>query len=248
MEEKLSYYVVIPMPIFKDKQLSKTEKLLYGLISSLANKEGYCYASNEYLANEINIKDYTTISKLLKNIEKKGYIKIALERKGAIVKSRKIYISGEWLKCQATNGQNTNSTDGENTKDNNITFKGISNYIKEINKESFFENDDLNNTFKEYLQMRYEKKCKATKTTIDRLIKKLNKKDVSEAIAMLNYSIENGYQGVFELKKDKPYKQVPEEKVPDWYGKEIEKKEATIEEQEAMKAMLKYFEEEKENE
>ena len=45
-------------------------------------------------------------------------------------------------------------------------------------------------------------------------------------------------------KKDKPYQQEVKEKVPEWYGKEIEQKEATIEEQEAMKEMLKEFKEE----
>jgi hypothetical protein len=45
-------------------------------------------------------------------------------------------------------------------------------------------------------------------------------------------------------KKDKPYKQEVKEKVPEWFDKEIEQKEATIEEQEAMKEMLKEFKEE----
>ena len=247
MEEKLSYYVVIPMPIYDDETLKDSAKLLYGLISSLINEEGYCFASNEYLAKKRKTTPQN-ISRLLNELEKKEYIVIIYLRDGAIIKNRKIYINSRLTEMLTAINQNVKCTVNQNVKESNKAIYSISNYIKEINKESFFENDDLNNTFKEYLQMRYEKKCKATKTTIDRLIKKLNKKDVSEAIAMLNYSIENGYQGVFELKKDKPYKQVPEEKVPDWYDKKIEIKQATIEEQEAMKEMLKYFEEEKENE
>lgn len=42
----------------------------------------------------------------------------------------------------------------------------------------------------------------------------------------------------FKASKDKPYKQVPE-----WFDKKIEKEELTIEEQEAMKEMLKEFKE-----
>lgn len=242
-KEKLSYYVVIPMPVFSDKGLSKTEKLLYGLISSLANNEGYCYANNEYLANKMDIKDNTTISKLLKNIEKKGHIKIVLVKDGAIVKKRKIYLNSRMVKTPTDEWYFDQNTVGENAKESNKTIKGISKYIKEINKESFFENNDLNETFKEYLKMRYEKKCKATETTIDRLIKKLNKKDIDTAIAMLNYSIENGYQGVFELKKDKPYQQEIKEKVPEWFDKEIEIREPSAEEKAELENILREFSE-----
>ena len=53
----------------------------------------------------------------------------------------------------------------------------------------------------------------------------------------------------FKASKDKPYKQeVIEQKVPEWYDKKIEIKQASADEELKMKAMLSEFEEEKENE
>lgn len=239
MEENLSYYIVIPMPVFNDKGLSKTEKLLYGLISSLANKDGYCYATNEYIANKMDIKDGTTISKLLKNIQKKGHIHIVLVRDGAIVKNRKIYINSRMAKMPTDEWYFDQSANGENAKEVIKTIKGISKYIKEINKESFFENKELDSIYKKYLEMRYEKKCKATKTTIESQVEKLNTKPIDEAINILKYSIENGYQGLFE-EKSKTYKP-KEETVPHWYGKEIKKEKLTEEEETELKEMLSEF-------
>ncbi len=48
MEEKqrnkVGYYSVIPSKILYNKELKANEKLLYAMITSLACKEGYCFA------------------------------------------------------------------------------------------------------------------------------------------------------------------------------------------------------------
>ena len=48
---KPSYYIAIPSRIRYDKNLSCFEKLLYGEISLLCARYGYCWASNAYFAN-----------------------------------------------------------------------------------------------------------------------------------------------------------------------------------------------------
>jgi len=62
-----NWYAVIPSEILLDKSLSSTQKLLIALISNLTNEKGYCYASNKYLAECLNLSQGTisdNVSKL----------------------------------------------------------------------------------------------------------------------------------------------------------------------------------------
>ncbi|MBO6194977.1 MAG: helix-turn-helix domain-containing protein [Bacilli bacterium] len=81
-------FVVIPRLLLNDNRLSKTDCILFGLLKSLSLKEGYCFCTNEYLAEYIN----TTVRNVnysLSKLKKYGYIIIYL-KKGR----RKIYIKG----------------------------------------------------------------------------------------------------------------------------------------------------------
>ena len=49
--EKPNYYAVVPANVRYSRDLSSTAKLIYGEIAALANKEGYCFASNAYFAS-----------------------------------------------------------------------------------------------------------------------------------------------------------------------------------------------------
>ena len=69
-------YIVIPVEIWEDENLSKMEMLLYAEIDSFS-RYGECFASNEHFAKYLQVsKD--RISKLLTNLRKKGYIDIEL--------------------------------------------------------------------------------------------------------------------------------------------------------------------------
>ena len=49
-ENTIGYYSVIPSRILYNDKLKPNQKLLYAIITSLSCKEGYCFASNKYLA------------------------------------------------------------------------------------------------------------------------------------------------------------------------------------------------------
>lgn len=51
------------------QNLKANEKLLYAIITVLANKEGYCFASNSYLGGLLNVQPHT-ISKCKLFIER----------------------------------------------------------------------------------------------------------------------------------------------------------------------------------
>lgn len=91
-EEKINYYAVIPATIRYSKDLKANEKLLYGEITALSNKNGYCYAQNRYFAElyDVNIE---TVSRWLSHLQSLGFIKIDIKRneKKEII-ARYIYI------------------------------------------------------------------------------------------------------------------------------------------------------------
>jgi len=69
------YYIIVTHSVYADSTLPDGAKLLYGLILSLSQKDGFCYADNEYLATTLN-KDTRTIQLYLSKLKDKRYILI----------------------------------------------------------------------------------------------------------------------------------------------------------------------------
>ncbi len=91
-ENQISYYSVIPATIRYDNYLKANEKLLYGEITSLTNKMGYCFARNKYFANLYNVNPHT-VSQWISHLEKLGYIYVELIKgTNNEIKERRIYI------------------------------------------------------------------------------------------------------------------------------------------------------------
>ncbi|MDT2842638.1 helix-turn-helix domain-containing protein [Vagococcus lutrae] len=72
-ENKASYYAIIPANVRYDSELIPSAKLLYGEITALCNKEGYCWASDTYFSNLYEVSK-KTIQTWLKSLETNGYI------------------------------------------------------------------------------------------------------------------------------------------------------------------------------
>jgi len=71
--KELNWAAVIPARYLIAKDITSTQKLLLGLVSSLSNLKGYCFASNEYLADLLNVSK-VRISQSVSDLEKKGYL------------------------------------------------------------------------------------------------------------------------------------------------------------------------------
>lgn len=97
-----------------DKSI-KDELGLLLIISSLTAEKGYCYANNDYLAKIFETNVFT-ISRKIKKLEEKKYIKTEYEKKGCLVISRKIRLT----KMSTAIDENVNRTIDENVKENNI--------------------------------------------------------------------------------------------------------------------------------
>ncbi|MFT8502466.1 MAG: helix-turn-helix domain-containing protein, partial [Lacticaseibacillus paracasei] len=81
MNEKPGYYAILPPDVRYDKQLPQGAKLLYSEITALSNKNGYCWASNDYFAKLYSVSN-STIQSWLKSLEDKSYISRILKYKG----------------------------------------------------------------------------------------------------------------------------------------------------------------------
>lgn len=144
MEEKIGnkvgYYSIIQSKILYNKELKANEKLLYAMITSLACKEGYCFATNNYFAEELGVHP-KTISSWISDLREKNYLKIDIVRnENKQIIQRKIYINdvpyplNNGYQYQSKNGQAINQKmEGNNIKYNNkynnkVQKKYISSY------------------------------------------------------------------------------------------------------------------------
>ncbi len=92
-EKQVAYYAIIPATIRYDERLKYAERLLYGEITALIGKEGYCFASNSYFANLYNVIP-GTISRWISHLSKLGYINVELIKNDKKeITERRIYIT-----------------------------------------------------------------------------------------------------------------------------------------------------------
>lgn len=93
-ENRPNYYAIIPANVRYDNRLKPNEKLLYGEITSLANKHGYCYASNKYFANLYSVNK-STVSRWISHLKELGYIniKVSYKENTKEIQQRMIFIN-----------------------------------------------------------------------------------------------------------------------------------------------------------
>ncbi|MBP3502583.1 MAG: helix-turn-helix domain-containing protein [Clostridia bacterium] len=95
MEEDIraNYYAIIPAYIRYNKELKFGERLMYGEITALSNKSGYCYASNKYFADLYGVSQ-STISRWISHLAELNSIDVQIIRneKKEIIE-RRLYIT-----------------------------------------------------------------------------------------------------------------------------------------------------------
>ncbi len=142
-KEAIGYYSVIPATVLYNKELKANEKLLYAIITSLACKEGYCFASNKYLAEKLDANP-KTVSSWISDLRDRGFIIVELIRnENKQIIQRRIYINdvpyplNNGYQCQSKNGQaihqkvEDNNIRNNNKINNKVNRKTISNYTNQ---------------------------------------------------------------------------------------------------------------------
>lgn len=147
--EQPNYYSIITANVRYDRELKANEKLLFSEITALANKSGYCTATNGYFAPLYDVTK-TTISNWINDLKEKGYVKVFFQKNGKQIIGRKIYPVMDPIKEKESTPVKENDNTPIKEKDNTYSRKeqeGIKENFKHPIKEKFKENiTSINNT------------------------------------------------------------------------------------------------------
>lgn len=150
-QEKVGYYSVIPATVLYNKELKANEKLLYAIITSLACKEGYCFASNKYLAEKLDVNP-KTISSWISDLKNNNFIVVELIRnENNQIIQRKIYINdvpyplNNGYHYQSKNGQTIHQKVENNNIRNNI--KSNKNTYSNYTNQREYSDEFLNSLY-----------------------------------------------------------------------------------------------------
>ena len=225
--KKNSNYTVMSNYHFKEKQMSLKAKGLLSLMLSLP--PDWDYSINGLVAICKESKD--TIKATLKELKTFGYLKIEkiypdktesgrLEYEYIIFEKpqeskkqgvEKQGIEKQEMEKQALENQSQLNKKELNTKELNTKESNTKKKVKSRSKksESYDEilkslnNKDLEDAFKEFINMRNEMKKPLTPYALELAIKELFRlsKNQEEMVAIVNQSIQNSWLGLFPLRK-----------------------------------------------
>lgn len=128
--EKPNYYAIIPANV-RYADIPPQAKLLYGEITALCNKEGYCWATNKYFASLYNVSEFT-VSRWISKLRDERLIVVELTKaeKGKEI-TRKLIIKQQDLLTKTARPIDEKSKRGidEKSKDNNTSINNTINNI-----------------------------------------------------------------------------------------------------------------------
>jgi hypothetical protein len=134
MEEKRSYYAIIPANVRYDKSLKPNAKLLYGEITALCNEKGYCWASNDYFSGLYEVSK-ETISRWVSQLKQKKYISVELEYREGTKEIIKRYLRI----CQEPIDKKVNTPIDKKVKENITVFNNTLNNTTVQAEPSLFD-------------------------------------------------------------------------------------------------------------
>ena len=209
--EKPNYFGILPANVRYDKNLKPMEKILYTEISSLTNKDGYCYATNSYFSKLYEVHK-NTVGTWINNLEKQGYIKtVLIYKKGTKeIIERRISIN---QKIDTPINENVDTYQqkdlepinekidtpiNENIEENNTSINN------KINNIYLYKGEEFQKAFSDFKIMRVGKKEPLSKPAEDLILMKLYRlagDNEQLAIEILNKSTINSWKDIFPIDK-----------------------------------------------
>ena len=208
----------IPKEVWLSKDLAIMEKLFLVEISSLDNEKG-CFAGNGYFSEFFELSK-TRVSVIINSLVSKGYITSTLiykeGTKQILKRVLKICYIGYITKVKEPIKEKFIDSNTINNTVNN-TISNTVNKDKEV--EIYFDNLEINNLFKEFLNLRISLKAKNTERAVKLILKKLEGLPSELQTEMLEQSIENSWKSVFPIKRQ--FKSTPKPSLAKQYFPEM---------------------------
>jgi len=178
------YYCVIPWKLLTDSRISSTAKLLYGEISALANKEGYCWASNTHFTKIFNIKSPTRISSLIRELREHEYVYTEIDKDNG--NFRKIWLCVPIIKNSNSYYQKQEYPIIKNEKKDNINIDN--------NKESN-SNGDIKKIFDHYVERfnRSPNQYKLSPTRYQKIQRRLKDFNVEQILLAIDHAADDDF-------------------------------------------------------
>ncbi|WP_308748485.1 helix-turn-helix domain-containing protein [uncultured Anaerococcus sp.] len=151
-----TYYTILPAEVRLDKRLLPFERILFSDILTLANKNGYCFASNAYFAKAYEVST-VSISTWISNLVKYGYISRSYDYKDKTkkIERRRLYVRADFMtyKSRLNDPHKGDFKEGikGDFKDNNINMNNIKDNMEHTTKVSI-ENPSRPPRKSDYLQ------------------------------------------------------------------------------------------------
>lgn len=209
MEEKPSYYSIIPANVRYDKNLKANEKLLYSEITSLCNKSGICYASNKYFS-ELYEVDLATISRWINNLIDNNYLNVSYQKDNTRLLTIKSIPIDEKINTLLTKKSNIiiNNNNKKNIYDiyqekigslSSTQYQELDNYLNDLSEELIEEgiNRTINNGSKSFNYLK----------------------------AILNDFKNNGYKSISDIQttlKSTPNRVKTGKSTPSWFEEDLQ--------------------------
>lgn len=225
MSEKPNYYAIIPAIVRYNENLNSSQKLFYGEITSLTQKTGECWASNNYFSQLYGVSP-SLISNWLRALENENLIIVEYEKNGKEITKRIIRLVGiqniEYVFKELKGG--IQNIEPNNTSINNTSKKEI--YKERFKKPSL---EDI----KEY--------CLQRNNNVDAQ-KFFDYYEANNWSDSKGNKVKSWKQKVITWETHAPKHTIKEDSVPDWFNKNIETT-TSKEEQNEMDQLIKELQE-----
>ena len=238
MPEHFSIYTVFPTSLFFRRDISDSQKMLYGLLSCMADHKGYAYPKNATLQRFLGGVSEDTISRRLKALEEAGAIRIEGGQGGHGI--RKIFITGvdfsylrknaeveePYLRKNAEGIQYKKQKKNNNNKKAKATEEEINDWISRWAANLGYDRDLTTGLIADFFGFADARKAKgkpfltirAVSMQANKLVKNAGEPGATEAVARMRYmlrsSITHNWEEVY------PIDQRTERDFWNWAGQE----------------------------
>lgn len=198
--------------VWKHSRASGNDLLVMVALADIANDEGMCWPSVKFVATRCKIST-DTVRRIVHRLRDDGEISIQEQRNANGHQASNIYYFDEYIVTLQTSilpGVGGTAVQGLRARHNGGTVKEPLGAAKRD-----FKSDEIQKLWEEFQQHRKQMRKTLTDVARSRALKKLYQMGEARARVALQYTLENGYQGIIEPKAARATKRNTEVRMPE---------------------------------